>query len=247
MMFYASAMFLFAGIGYYLSRVRKNIISGISGFFDLEHFLIMLMGFTGLSQLYPLRDNIHLWFVSPLLMVSASFYFRSIKRNSNQIKKSLVVILSCLVFVQSIALFRFIHVDREPLSSYALRGLISDSKYQHGIANSMHFLDENLSERVLRNNCVDSLFSVAKGKYVSVDGNFSANSFGNFTDSVPVVDASPTGPSYVFECRLFESRIQEIVRDGAIIVFRSLGQTNASPGEESFDVLFQIRGAEFFD
>ena len=243
-LFYSSAMFLLAGIVYSLSTVRKSMVFEISRLFDLEHFIIMLMGFTGLSQLYPLRDNVHLWFVAPLLMVSASYYFRLIHWNKDQVKKSLVVILSSILFVQTMVLFKFIQVDRKPLTSYALRGLFSDSQHQLGIDKTMYFLDKNLTNRVLRNNCVDSLYSVARGKYVSVDGNFSSNSFGNFTDIVPIVDPSPNKPLYVLECRISNLKIQEILSGGATITFQSGNLAKPTEIEQYFDVLFRNPGIE---
>jgi hypothetical protein len=236
---YSSAMVFLAGITFNSVLLWRNPKFGISKFFKPEHFMVMTMGLTGIFQLYPLKDNVHLWFASPLLIVSATYYLKLVLWDKSLFTRSLAVILSCLVIVQCIVLFRFALVDREPLSSYSLRGLISNSEFQLGIGKSMQLLDENLSGRVLRNNCVDSLFSVAKGKYVSIDGNFSSNSFGNFTDTVPVVDPSPLQPDYFFECRISNFRIQELVREGAIIVFQFPRAVDAGKSKGDYDVLFQ--------
>jgi hypothetical protein len=236
---YSSAMLFLAGALLQLVNVRRIPHFGTSRFFELEHFIILIVGLTGLSQLYPLRDNVHLWFISPLLIVSATYYFSSFRLTISPSNKSLVTILSCIVLIQLIALLRFALVDREPLKSYELRGLVSNTQFHLGIDKSMRLLDENVARRELRNNCIDSLFSVSKGKYVSIDGNFSSNSFGNFTDVVPIVDARPTQPSYIFECRIPNSRVQEIILQGSTIVFQSPSLFGEKPGQDFFDVLFK--------
>ena len=236
---YSSAMLFLAGALFYLINVRRILHFGTSRFFELEHFIFLIVGLTGISQLYPLRDNVHLWFISPLLIVSATYYFSSFRLTISPVNKSLVTILSCLVLIQLIALLRFALVDREPLKSYELRGLVSNTQFHLGIDKSMRLLDENVAKRELRNNCIDSLFSVSNGKYVSIDGNFSSNSFGNFTDVVPIVAATQTQPSYIFECRISKGRVQEIALQGWTIVFQSPTLVNEKPDENSFDVLFE--------
>jgi hypothetical protein len=239
--YYSSATFFLSGIIFHLVSLRRSTKLGITRFFEIEHFIIAIMGLAGLSQLYPLKDIVHLWFIAPLLIVSAAYYFSSLDLACSPIKKSLVVILSCLVLIQFIVMFRFTLIDREPLKSYELRGLVSNSKLHLGIDKSMQVLDKSINGRVLRNNCIDSLYAVAKGKYVSVDGNFSANSFGNFTNTVPVVDPATFQPHYVFECRISGSQIQEFVSEGMLIVFQSKNLTYTE--EDYFDVLFKMRSA----
>lgn len=239
--YYSSATLFLSGIIFRLVSLRKSTNLGISRFFEVEHSIIMIIGLAGLSQLYPLKDTVHLWFIAPLLIVSAAYYFSSFDLVSSSIKKSLVVILSCLVLIQFIVMFTFTLNDREPFKSYELRGLVSNSKLQLGMDKSMQVLDESIDGRVLRNNCIDSLYAVAKGKYVSVDGNFSSNSFGNFTDTVPIVDPAPFQPRYVFECRISGSRIQEIVSEGTLIVFQSQNLASTEEDEDYFDVLFKKR------
>lgn len=237
--FYSSASLFLAGIVFYFLGLRKVMAFGTSKFFDLEHFIILLMGVTGLSQLYPLRDNVHLWFVAPLLLVSSSYYFGLVQRNRALWRMSLAVTLGCLVFVQSITLLKFAITDRDALTSYALRGLVSNSNQNLGADSAMRFFDENLTGRALRNNCIDSLFSVAKGRYISIDGNFSANSFKNFTDVLPIVDPSSNQPLYTFECRISISQIQKFVRQGAVIVFQSPNISSTAGNDQYFNVLFQ--------
>jgi hypothetical protein len=238
---YSSAMIFLVGSGYRLLFTRRNLYTKIHEFFELNHFIILVIGFTGLSQLYPLRDNVHLWFVSPFLIISASYYFGRVQKKRILINKSLTLVLSCLLLIEFVALGRYVLIDREPLKSYELRGLISNSKLQFGIDDSMALLGDNLNGRVLRNNCIDSLFSVSNGKYVSIDGNFSSNSFGNFTDNVPVVDPNLSQPTFIFECRISVSRIQEILGEGSSIVFQYPELTNDQTTESSFNVLFKKR------
>ena len=181
--------------------------------------LVFILGITGLSQLYPLHDNVHLWFVAPLLTIPSMYFISYFTNNHAKICRALVFILCCLIPVQGLAFYDFVSKNRVPLSSYELRGMYADGYFQSNVDTTMKLLNSSLSKRNLRNNCIASLYSTSNGQYYSIDGNFSANFFGNFVQSVPIVDASTTRPSLFFECQVGQEKLMALRSQGQDVIF----------------------------
>ena len=111
-----------------------------------------VLGFTGLIQLYPLHDNVHLWFVTPLLAVPA-FYFLSItSMNRSIILQGVLIATLCLIPVQILEFYNFNTVPRVKLSSYELRGMSADNRFQVNVDRTMRLLNENLKRRDLNDH-----------------------------------------------------------------------------------------------
>jgi hypothetical protein len=233
---YCAGMFFVVGLCINLVLLVKNRFWRLKECLSLENFLMILMGISGLMQLYPLRDNVHLWFISPLLIVPSIYYFKLLVTNIRSISSILVLILSCFVFVQCVAINRFLDMDRVPLKSYELRGMVGRADFHLDVDKTMQQIDTRISGRVLRNNCVDSLYSIGRGKYLSIDGNFAANSFGNFVQRVPRVDTIETSPKFVFECRVTNSQIENFRQKGLIVVFKQ----PLTLGVGSTDVIYNV-------
>lgn len=217
---YCAGMFFVIGLCINLASLVKNKFWRRKEYLSLENFLMVLMGASGLIQLYPLRDNVHLWFISPLLIVPSIYYFRLFVTNIRSISSILVLVLSCFIFVQCVAINRFLDIDRVPLKSYELRGMVGRADIHLDVDKTMQQIDTRISGRVLRNNCVDSLYSIGRGRYLSIDGNFAANSFGNFVQRVPRVDPIETSPKFIFECRVTNSQIDDYRQENLIVLFK---------------------------
>ncbi len=231
---YSAGMLFIVGCLASVVKKGKREFIGTQSSADVEYFFILLMGVTGISQLYPLRDNVHLWFIAPLLIVPSAYFLGFNGFIKTPTRFSVIVILSSFMFIQNVALYNFLSIDRAPLKSYELRGMLANSENHLGVDSSIQLLSSHIYGRVLRNNCVDSLFSVSKGRYSSIDGNFSANSFGNFTENVPTVDPSQVPARFIFECGISKDQIMESLQQGLIIVFTRPVNTD----EKLFDVLF---------
>jgi hypothetical protein len=145
-----------------------------------ESALIIILGLAGLGQLYPLHDNVHLWFVTPLLLIPAAYYSKNFLISSKLHSKSLAIIMLCFLAVQGVSAHELFKVDRVRLSSYEQRGLLASRDYSNSVDKTLILLDKKIKGRDLRNNCIQGIFAVSGGKYNSIDGNFSANAYPKF-------------------------------------------------------------------
>lgn len=182
--------------------------------------LMMILSFVGWIQLYPLNDHVHLWFVTPLFIVSAVYFIKrfesSILNKANSINRVLV----CVLLIQFVSFFFYMKQDRVPLYSRELIGMQATAGFQSSSDQTMKLLGEVVKGRNLRNNCIAGLFAVSNRKFISIDGNFSGNFFGNFTQNVPVVDSNERIPKYIFECHVESEVIQNYLKSGHTVIFK---------------------------
>jgi hypothetical protein len=194
----------------------------------------------GPNSTFSLHDNVHLWFVTPLFLGPIIFFIRLLSKRSLQIFHGLAFLLCCFVPIQSVAFFHFLSERRVPLTSYELRGMFAEDYIQANVDETMKLLNSKLTVRDLRNICIASLYSTLNGKFHSIDGNISANFFGNFVSSVPVVDSNSQEPTYLFECQINEEGIEEVRLQGWDIAFqRELIDRDGSP-PSLYNVLFSM-------
>jgi hypothetical protein len=236
---YASAMAAIIG---FLFLLLKNLSRGKrfeSLSKSMEFGLMGSLGITGWIQLYPLHDNVHLWFVTPLFIVPAAYYLKESVKNISMYTKPLALVFSMFLIVQSYSFYSFLSIDRVPLSSSELQGMMASTQYRDTTDKTMVLLDKYISERSLRNNCKASLFSVSNRTYQSIDGNFSDNFFGNLAKSTPIVDPSRDQPEYVFECGINDQKKQSIMTSGFETVFEVDLTIKASSDVKLYNVLFR--------
>jgi hypothetical protein len=222
----------------YLKRsTRDNMIQSPQK--SMEFGLMGSLGITGWIQLYPLHDNVHLWFVTPLFIVPAAYYWKESVKDFSIYVKPLALVFSMFLIVQSYSFYSYLSIDRVPLSSSELQGMMASTQYRDTTDKTMVLLNKYISERSLRNNCKASLFSVSNRKYQSIDGNFSDNFFGNLAKSTPIVDPSRDQPEYVFECGINDQRKQSIMTSGFETVFEVDLTTKSSNDVKLYNVLFR--------
>jgi len=195
---YSSIAYLILRFLFFIKRPREKV------------WLVL----SSLDLTFSLHDNVHLWFVTPLFLGPIIFFIRLLSKRSLQIFHGLAFLLCCFVPIQSVAFFHFLSERRVPLTSYELRGMFAEDYIQANVDETMKLLNSKLTVRDLRNICIASLYSTLNGKFHSIDGNISANFFGNFVSSVPVVDSNSQEPTYLFECQINEEGIEEVRLQG---------------------------------
>jgi hypothetical protein len=205
----------------------------------LELWLMATLCVTGWVQLYPLHDNVHLWFVTPLLVIPSIFFLKEFFPDFSTFIKPLIVIFSCFLSIQLLALYSFLSIDRVPLRSKELHGMMASVDFRDTTDRTMNLLDEYVTTRNLRNNCTASLFSVSNRNYRSIDGNFSENFFGLFVQSTPIVDPAKISPELVFECSIDSNRKMQILELGFEVVFEVKHPGNYRSKSTLYNVLFK--------
>jgi hypothetical protein len=205
----------------------------------LEYGLMLSLCITGWVQLYPLHDNVHLWFITPLLVIPAIFFLKESLPNFSTYLKPLVVVLSCFLSIQLLSLYSFLSIDRVPLNSKELNGMAASVDFRDTTDQTMILLNKHVTKRNLRNNCVASLFSVSDRSYRSIDGNFSANFFGLFVQNTPIVDPVKNLPELVFECDIDTNRKQQLLELGLEVVFEVKHVSRDTSKGFRFNALFR--------
>lgn len=238
---YAAGAAAFLGFIVLVLRKRSRGTWISSRVHEFEFWLMTSLAVTGMIQLYPLHDNVHLWFVTPLLLLPAVYYFKLIVTNFHRFFKPFGTVLVSVLVIQLFSFGSNLALPRVPLKSSELQGMMASIEYRDTTDRTMDLLDRYVTSRNLRNNCKAGLFSVAGRKYRSIDGNFSDNFFGLFATNTPTVDPTTRNPDLVFECGITSQERDEIIDIGFDVVFEVSNSVIASHGQELYNVLFRRR------
>jgi hypothetical protein len=215
------------------NRSLKNAVNKVS----LNKWLALALGFSSLTQLFPLHDNVHIWFVTPLLILASVELF-DIKNLTRNAKFAVLLLSFILLFNQGSFFLVSQEVDRIQLRSSELGGMYGTPLFAETVDKTMTELDKRIDTRSLRNECASGLYSVASRRFVSLDRNFIGNFFEIFTDSMPAVDPQKIEPQFVFQCNSnLESENRELER-GYHRVFSISTDTIDSEGRVLYNVLY---------
>jgi hypothetical protein len=216
---------------------KGRLVSNLPNVF--QEWLMSALVITGLVQLFPLHDNIHLWFVGPLFIVPAVHFLSLHTRVISTYDKSIHLILISFLTVQILSTGTHLSSTRVPLSSPELTGMMATPEYKKTTDKTMVLLSKYVSGRELRNNCAASLYSVSNRTYRSVDGNFSEGFFSNLTSFTPVVNPAKIPASEIFECGISESNIKRRDDLGYKVLFKVIYPKRSPSGEKIYNVLFE--------
>jgi hypothetical protein len=235
--FVSSFLFVILGARFLIMRNRKPIAPLNLRENSISKLLSLCMGMTALVQLFPLHDNVHIWFVTPLLifavveLVEKHFF-------SSRNKVALLLVSSILILNQFSFLAKNLQIDRIPLVSRELTGMYGTPDFAQVVDRTMLEIDKLDQSRVLRNNCTSALYSISNRNYISIDGNFLGNFFEAFTNYVPVVNPSSKKPEFIFYCNS-NLREQEILKKQNYgVQFTIPTQLTDNLGNGLFNVLY---------
>jgi hypothetical protein len=85
-------MLVLLGVIQSILKRSGNSPTGDKSTYFWERSLMVVVGSTGLAQLYPLHDNVHLWFAAPLLIIPAVFFSKDYLSKSNSVTLSLTLV-----------------------------------------------------------------------------------------------------------------------------------------------------------
>jgi hypothetical protein len=203
-----------------------------------EKFLLIALGLTGIAQLYPLNDNVHIWFVTPLLLIPAAYFSKSFLMKSRSSSISFSLMLVAFLVVQSVSAYDIFKIDRVNLVSYEQRGLLGSKYYFSSVDQTIVLLAKHVKGRELRNNCIQGIFAVSGGKYNSIDGNFSSNSYEKFAQTIPTVDPSEKESKYILECNLTYDGLLRASETYSQVIFKLNLNSSSDPVLSTYNVLF---------
>ena len=167
--FFAVMFFL----GHLNHRTLNSHMSYLKTFSKSDRLLNVVAIFSSFSliQAYPIQDIYHLWWASPVLLISSMYLLRFLGFDKKTLTSmSIACFLPIIVFgISSFAT----QVQIPRITSYfgSLRGMqIQESKFSD--FESANSFVAGLGELNGIYNCPDALFSVWSGKYRATDGNY---------------------------------------------------------------------------
>jgi len=235
---FSAAMIVLFGAIHSLLRIRWPKSKAFLETRSWEKFLLIGLGLTGIVQLYPLNDNVHIWFVTPLLLIPAAYFSKSVLMKSRSSSISFSLMLVGFLVVQSVSAYDIFKIDRVNLVSYEQRGLLGSKYYFSSVDQTIVLLAKHVKGRELRNNCIQGIFAVSGGKYNSIDGNFSSNSYEKFAQTIPTVDPSEKESKYILECNLTYDGLLRASETNSQVVFKLNLNSSSDPVLSTYNVLF---------
>jgi hypothetical protein len=228
---YAAAFSLVVLTCYWLIRSK--------GFKNLKNapMLPLLWGLLALGQLWPLHDNIHVWFITPLLVVAAIFALPANSFEKLNMIKPLSILLISVIFVNSLQNIMFLSIDRVPYKNFSMAGLFGDSKKVYFVDTSMKYLRSARLLGTYRNQCTHGLYAIVDGKYAVSDGAFAANSRTEFVNWYPTGIENQSTVVFTFYCGLGREQYLKIADSQQLLYV--VGNERELDGSDSFNVLYR--------
>jgi hypothetical protein len=190
-----------------------------------------------LGQLWPLHDDIHVWFISPILVVSAIYGLPADFFNRFNFTRPFAILLVAIIFVNSIQNIKFLSIDRVPYKNFGMVGLFGDAEKVNMVDTSMELLEIASALGPYRNQCTHGLYAIVKGRYVVTDGAFAANSRSDFVTWYPTGSSSQGFPAFTFYCGLSFEQYSKI--KGSRDLLYSIGNKLELKESNSFNVLYR--------
>jgi hypothetical protein len=228
---YASAFSVVILSSYWL--VRSN------GFKNLKSapLLALLWGLLALGQLWPLHDDIHVWFITPLLIVATIFALPNKSFDKLNLTKPVAILLMSILFVNSLQNIKFLSIERSPYKNFSMAGLFGDSKKVYLVDTSMDYLQSARLLGTYRNQCTHGLYAIVGGKYAVSDGAFAANSRTEYVNWYPTGIENQTSVFFNFYCGLSRDHYSKIADSQQLLYV--VGNERDLQRSDSFNVLYR--------
>jgi hypothetical protein len=158
------------------------------------------------TQLYPLYDRFHLWYLAPIFILAAVLNFDLLKINPSNYTLGLASILSILLVFQSAAIIQNFRIDRVASKSHVLGGMLMSSKKQHQIDNAVKFIGEFAIYRETNFDCANGFFAGSTGRYLP-NGS-------NFVNWGPKNTEAKMSAQIIILCKSTQERMQKYLNEG---------------------------------
>jgi hypothetical protein len=138
---------------------------------DRDLNVVVIFSIFSLIQAYPIQDIYHLWWASPMLLISSMYLLRFLGFDKKTLSS---VSIACFLPIIVIGISSFaiqVQIPRITSDFGSLRGMqIQESKFSDFETANSFFADLGKLNGIY--NCPDALFSVWSGRYRATDGNY---------------------------------------------------------------------------
>ena len=124
------------------------------------------------TQLYPLYDRFHLWFLAPIFIVGAVLNLHILKNDTRRYEKAFCIVLSFLFVFQCLSIASFFSIERVKSKSGVLHGMLMSENKRDQIDESVDFISKYAIPRETYFDCANGFFAGSNGRYLANNSNF---------------------------------------------------------------------------
>jgi hypothetical protein len=146
------------------------------------HVPILLCLIPFIAQLYPMADQIHLWWIAPYPLIVVTVFIRDYV-NRIRLNQVLTPLLIPLVLISAHSFTDFKSIPRAPVinQNIAFRGMLVNMPYLNSY-NGFNSLLSTVAPRSAKFDCRDGLFATWGGTYLAADANYVNWAWGTDSD-----------------------------------------------------------------
>jgi len=166
----------------------------------------LFFGVGSIPQLYPLQDQVHLWYITPILL-SASLPLVAKYLLSH--KHSMPLLIAFLVISSSLSLFQDFREFTKPRISFTnvvMEGLYGSSREVINIDEKMNFLNQISETSLIGFDCQDGMYAGAGRRFISDDS--------IFVNWGPERNYPLQSSAIVFGCKKTKANLEEYISRG---------------------------------
>ena len=226
---FASAVIV-CGLFWAHSILKRKPLNG-------QSILASIWGLLVLTQLWPLHDDIHVWFIAPILITAVVFGLPS---GWDVFSKHYRTISLLALFSISASIahnYTFMKVERSAYSNFGMRGLYGDPQQVDFVDSTIKAIESKSLTRPFKNLCTHGFYSILEGKYSVSDGQYAANSRLEYVDWYPSFPKEKQNPSFYFYCGLSYDEFLAIPNPDKLLV--AIGNEKSLEKSSSINILYR--------
>jgi hypothetical protein len=205
--------------------------------FNFYSFLSVSWGVLALSQLWPLHDDIHVWFIAPLLLTATVFATPSEWNFYSKYYVTISLLICSSILANVTHNYSYMKQDRVSYQSFGLRGMYGSPEKVALVDATVMALEKASKSGPFRNLCTHGYYSVVKGEYGVTDGRFAGNSRVEYVDWYPTFSSNLGEPSFYFYCGLSYSEYLALPDFEKII--HAIGDKRVLAESSSINILYR--------
>ena len=165
----------------------------------------IIIGVGALLQLYPGSDPIHLWWVTPIIIIVA---ISLIEQHRDRDKYVGIIYYSSfpIIFLCILLLFNFLQIERINYKDSILKGMKGPVSIVSATDDTLNFLSHLGEVERVTFDCGDGLYAVAGGRYIP--------SGRNFVNWGPYEVGNPESGGVLFKCNTNDLEIEKTLKSG---------------------------------
>jgi hypothetical protein len=193
----------------FLCIIYKRFFASSSfPFIENKWVWIAFCGFATLPQLYPLHDQVHLWYITPILLLSSVpilSYFLKVRPAS---QSWITAILTISIMVSLSTDIKDFKKERIQYVNLAMSGLLGERESVSITDSKMRYLERFAKETKVGFDCAHGMFAGAGERFLSDDP--------MFVNWGPARQAPISSSSSIFVCSETKSQLAKYASIGFI-------------------------------